>query len=73
MLLAGDDVATTSQEYSKLFAAFDRAGKEYEAHTYEGAPHSFFDASYGQWREACTDAWHRLLAFTARHDGEVDR
>ncbi|WP_206061455.1 dienelactone hydrolase family protein [Nonomuraea basaltis] len=71
MLLAGDDVATTAQEYGELLAAFDHAGKEYEAHTYEGAPHSFFDDSYGQWQEACTDAWHRLLAFAARHSGQA--
>jgi carboxymethylenebutenolidase len=33
---------------------------------YEGAPHSFFDRAYDQWREACADAWQRILDFTAR-------
>ncbi|MGP3913034.1 dienelactone hydrolase family protein [Nonomuraea sp. 10N515B] len=71
MLLAGDDVATTPEQYATLTAAFDQAGKTYEAHVYDGAPHSFFDDSYDQWQEACTDAWHRILAFTARHSGKA--
>ncbi|NRQ40498.1 dienelactone hydrolase family protein [Nonomuraea sp. NN258] len=69
MLLAGDDVATTPAEFGALTATFDQAGKTYESHVYEGAPHSFFDDSFDQWREACADAWHRLLAFIARHGG----
>jgi carboxymethylenebutenolidase len=69
MLLAGDDVATTQHEFDTLAAGFADAGKEYEIHVYEGAPHSFFDDSYDQWQAACTDAWHRVLDFTDRHSG----
>ena len=32
----------------------------------EGAPHSFFDRSYGEWESACADAWSRILAFTGK-------
>jgi carboxymethylenebutenolidase len=67
MLLAGEDVATTSEQFEALTAQFDQAGKEYEQHVYEGAPHSFFDDSFSDWQPACTDAWHRLLDFTERH------
>ncbi|MFI6154939.1 dienelactone hydrolase family protein [Kitasatospora sp. NPDC051170] len=67
MLLAGDDVATTQEEFDALSARLDGAGKEHERHVYDGAPHSFFDDSFAQWQDACTDAWHRLLDFTARH------
>ncbi|MEV1250012.1 dienelactone hydrolase family protein [Nonomuraea sp. NPDC050022] len=67
MLLAGDDVATSPEEYATLTGEFDRAGKPYEKHVYDGAPHSFFDDSYEQWQDACTDAWHRILAFTSYH------
>ncbi|MEV0402399.1 dienelactone hydrolase family protein [Actinoallomurus sp. NPDC050550] len=67
MLLAGDDVATPQEEFDALTAAFDAAGKEYERHVYDKAPHSFFDASYAEWREECVDAWHRILGFTRRH------
>ncbi|MCO5973490.1 dienelactone hydrolase family protein [Actinoallomurus soli] len=67
MLLAGDDAVTTQEEFDALAAGFDEAGKEYEMHVYPGAPHSFFDAAYAEWTEACADAWHRILDFTRRH------
>ncbi|WP_214414647.1 dienelactone hydrolase family protein [Sphaerisporangium fuscum] len=69
MLLAGEDEATPREDFLALAAGFDRAGKEYEMHIYEGAPHSFFDRSFGQWEEACADAWRRILDFTERHSG----
>jgi carboxymethylenebutenolidase len=62
MLIAGADF--TPQE---AFQAFDKeltdARVPHEMHTYEGAPHSFFDRSFDQWKEACDDAWRRMLAF----------
>ncbi|GCD96859.1 dienelactone hydrolase family protein [Embleya hyalina] len=67
MLLAGDDVATSRNEFETLAAGFDRAGKDYEMHVYEGAPHSFFDVAFDEWTGACVDAWHRVLDFTARN------
>jgi carboxymethylenebutenolidase len=67
LLLAGDDVATPQKEFDVLTDGFDAVGKEYEAHVFEGAPHSFFDASYEQWAKECTEAWHHVLDFTARH------
>ena len=33
---------------------------------YEGAPHSFFDRAFGEWAEACDDAWRHVLALTDR-------
>ncbi|MDY0813576.1 dienelactone hydrolase family protein [Kitasatospora purpeofusca] len=64
MLLAGEDVVTTREEFAEFTGGLERAGKEYEMKVYEGAPHSFFDDSAEDWSDACTDAWHRLLAFT---------
>jgi carboxymethylenebutenolidase len=62
MLIAGADF--TPQE---AFHAFDKklteVGVPHEMHIYEGAPHSFFDRSFEQWKEACDDAWRRILAF----------
>jgi carboxymethylenebutenolidase len=62
MLIAGADF--TPQE---AFLAFDKkltdSGVPHEMHIYEGAPHSFFDRSFDQWKEACDDAWRRILAF----------
>jgi len=61
LLIAGAD--STPQE---AFHAFDskltEAGVPHEMHVYEGAPHSFFDRTFDQWKEACDDAWRRILA-----------
>jgi len=69
MRLAGDDVATPQEEFQVLAAGFEQAGKEYEMHVYDGAPHSFFDVAFGEWEQACTDPWGRILDFTARAAG----
>ena len=62
MLIAGADF--TPQE---AFQVFDKelttANVPHEMHIYEGAPHSFFDRSFEQWKDACDDAWRRILAF----------
>jgi carboxymethylenebutenolidase len=39
------------------------AGVEHEIKLYPGAPHSFFDRKYDEFREACEDAWRTVLAF----------
>lgn len=66
LLIAGADVATTPEEFAGFAAKLDAAGADYEMHTYEGAPHSFFDRSFAEWAPACDDAWRRVLAFTRR-------
>lgn len=62
LLIAGADF--TPQE---AFQDFDRQLTEakvpHEMHVYEGAPHSFFDRTFAEWKDACDDAWHRILAF----------
>jgi carboxymethylenebutenolidase len=67
LLLAGDDIATPPEDFHALQAGLSRVGADYEVTTYEGAPHSFFDRSYGDWREACEDSWRRVIDFTERH------
>jgi carboxymethylenebutenolidase len=66
MLIAGADF--TPQE---AFHQFDRqlteADVPHEMHVYEGAPHSFFDRTFDQWKGACDDAWRRMLAFVKQH------
>ncbi|HEY0640568.1 MAG TPA: dienelactone hydrolase family protein [Pseudonocardiaceae bacterium] len=66
MLLAGED-STTPEEFEEFAARVRERGVEVESHTYEGAPHSFFDRSFDDHRAACDDAWRRVLDFTARH------
>jgi carboxymethylenebutenolidase len=67
MLIAGADF--TPQE---AFHDFDRQLTEakvpHDMHIYEGAPHSFFDRTFEQWKDACDDAWRRILAFVKTND-----
>jgi carboxymethylenebutenolidase len=64
MLIAGNDAATPLSESVAMDERLTNAGKAHEAYVYDGAPHSFFDRSYGEWQEACNDAWRRILTFT---------
>lgn len=63
LLVAGADTATPRAEFDALDAALTERGVEHETVVYDGAPHSFFDRSYDQWRDAGADAWRRLLDF----------
>jgi carboxymethylenebutenolidase len=69
LLVAGADRATPLQD----FVDFDRRLTErrvpHQMTVYEGAPHSFFDRAYVDWREAGEDAWRRVLDFVAAHGG----
>ncbi|GAA3032621.1 dienelactone hydrolase family protein [Streptosporangium longisporum] len=71
LLLAGEDVATGPAEFDAFTARLDAAGKDYEKHVYAGAPHSFFDAAYDEWQDACRDAWSRTLDFIQRRTSAV--
>jgi len=67
LLIAGADGATTPEQNQEFQGTLEKAGVPVEAHVYEGAPHSFFDRGYVQWREACDDAWQRILDFVKNH------
>lgn len=67
LLLAGEDVATSRAEFGAFTDSLDAAAKPYDVQVYDGAPHSFFDAAYDQWQDACDDAWKRVLEFIDRH------
>lgn len=68
LLAAGQDHTPVSAV--EAFAEQVRAaGVEAELHVYPGAPHSFFDRRFEEHREACDDAWQRILAFVDRRRG----
>lgn len=67
VLAAGADAATSAQENQEFDRGLTAAGVLHEMHVYPGAPHSFFDRSYEQWKDACDDAWRRILDFVHRH------
>ena len=67
LLVAGADAATPVSTFEAFDARLTAAGREHEMYVYDGAPHSFFDRSYGEWRAACDDAWRRMLTFMSAH------
>jgi carboxymethylenebutenolidase len=66
MLIAGADAATPTPDQLALADTMRAAGADVDAVVYDGAPHSFFDRAYGEWAEACRDAWEHVLALTDR-------
>ncbi len=66
MLIAGDDMATSVPDQHALAGRMRAAGAEVVDVVFPGAPHSFFDRSYGDWAEACDEAWHQIIEFTDR-------
>ena len=67
LLIAGNDAATPAEKFVEFEKELTAAGVTHEQHVYDGAPHSFFDRSYEQWKEACDDAWRRMLDFVKRN------
>ena len=67
LLLAGADAATSQEAFQEFDRKLTTGGVEHEMHVYEGAPHSFFDRSFDRWKDACDDAWRRILDFVGRH------
>jgi carboxymethylenebutenolidase len=66
MVIAGADAATPVADQLQLADTMRSAGAEVDAVVYDGAPHSFFDRSYGEWEDACRDAWEHILTLTDR-------
>ena len=67
LLAAGADAATpveVAQDFERKLTA---AGVPHEMHLYPKAPHSFFDRTFDEWKDACDDAWRRILAFIEEH------
>jgi carboxymethylenebutenolidase len=69
MVIAGADSATPVEDQQALADTMRAAGADVDAPVYDGAPHSFFDRAFGEWAEACDDAWRHVLALTDRVAG----
>ncbi len=62
-LFGGVDEGIPADVIARFGEVLDEAGVENEMVIYDGAPHSFFDRSFDEHREACDDAWRRMLTF----------
>jgi carboxymethylenebutenolidase len=67
LLIAGADAATPTEAFQAFDKELTQARVAHEMHVYEGAPHSFFDRTFDQWKDACDDAWRRMLAFVKKN------
>jgi carboxymethylenebutenolidase len=67
VIVAGNDAATSPEQATEFKKKLEQAHVPFEQHVYEGAPHSFFDRGFAQWKEACDDAWRRMLDFVRKH------
>ena len=65
MLAAGADF--TPVEAVEEFASRAREHVEVDLTVFPGAPHSFFDRSYAEHQDACTESWRLMLDFVDRH------
>jgi carboxymethylenebutenolidase len=66
LFVGGNDQATPVEDFRALDARLIARGVDHEMYVYDGAPHSFFDRAFAEWRDACTDAWDRMITFTER-------
>jgi carboxymethylenebutenolidase len=67
LLIAGADAATPREAFIDFDRTLTEAKVPHEMRIYEGAPHSFFDRTFAEWKDACDDAWGRILAFVKKH------
>jgi carboxymethylenebutenolidase len=73
LLLAGNDQATTQEDFAQFDRELTAAGVRHQKVVYEGAPHSFFDRTFEQHKDASADAWRQMLAFIKEHTRQPAR
>jgi len=66
-LFGGADPGIPNEQVQKLDEILDQTGVSHAIHIYDGAPHSFFDRRYAEWKEACDDAWGKIFKFIEVH------
>jgi carboxymethylenebutenolidase len=67
-LYGGADAGIPASAIAEFDAALTTKGLAHHLVTYPNAPHSFFDRTFAEWKDACDDAWRRALGFVASGD-----
>jgi carboxymethylenebutenolidase len=70
-LFGGADQGIPVEDVKKFDDALESGGIGHEIVIYPGAPHSFFDRRYDDFKEACDDAWTRMLTFIGRFTPKI--
>jgi carboxymethylenebutenolidase len=68
-LYGGADPGIPASAVAEFDQALSQAKVPHESHTYDGAPHSFFDRRQTEFADASADAWRRTREFIAKHSG----
>ena len=72
-LFGGGDQAIPAADNEAFDRALSAKGLSHHLVTYPNAPHSFFDRNFADWKDACDDAWRRVLGFMASGDPKAAR
>jgi carboxymethylenebutenolidase len=62
-IFGGADEGIPQADVDQFEAACKRAAVRHDSTVYPGAPHSFFDRKYDEFKEASADAWRRVQQF----------
>jgi carboxymethylenebutenolidase len=67
-LFGGDDPGIPPADIAAFDDGLRTARVPHYIHTYAGAPHSFFDRTFNEYKTECDDAWRRALGFMKTGD-----
>ena len=67
-LFGGADKAIAADSVAEFDRALDDKKVPHHLVTYPGAPHSFFDRSFAEFKQECDDAWRRVRGFISTGD-----
>lgn len=67
-LFGGADKGIPAEAIVRFERALSDRFVPHYLHTYPGAPHSFFDRTFAQYKTECDDAWRRVLGFIRTGD-----
>ena len=71
-IFGGADEGIPQADVDQFEAACKRAGVRHDSTVYPGAPHSFFDRKYDEFKEASADAWRRVQQFVGGRQSGVE-
>ena len=66
-IYGGADEGIPEADRTAFAAALKKANVTHEEHVYPGAPHSFFDRKYEEFKDASADAWKHVQSFVRAH------
>ena len=66
-LFGGNDPGIPNEQVQALDERLDESGVAHAIHSYAGAPHSFFDRKFAEYKNECDDAWKKVFEFIEKH------